>query len=278
MHPPPDDKHNVQELMTDNPKLQRQFGYRKIILVILIGLLLSGFLIVSSFDIEAFTHISWNSRSLLWIFFGYLMLITRHLAFMYRLRLITNNVVSFRSSFSVITLWLFASAVTPSTVGGAAAAVYFLKKEKLSIGKSATTSLLTVFLDQAVFAILAPIATLLIGSTAMFATDVVCRNSSELPLMHVFHSLQSIYWTAYIFYLLIVLLLAYGLFFNAQSISRFIQRIFAWRILRRWHNDAVQTGKDIVETSKELKGKDLQFWVKACASTVVAWFALFTIS
>lgn len=278
MHQPPDDKHHVQELMEDNPELQKQFSYRKIILVIFIGLLLSGFLIVSSFDIDAFKNITWDSRSLLWIFFGYVMLATRHLAFMYRLRLITNNVLSWHSSFSVITLWLFASAVTPSTVGGAAAAVYFLKKEKLSVGKSATTSLLTVFLDQAMFAVLAPLATLFIGKSSMFATEVDCRHNSDLPLMNIFHSLQSIYWSAYIFYLIIVLLLAYGLFFNARAISHFIQRIFSWRILRRWHDDAIQTGNDIVETSKELKGKDLRFWIKACASTAVAWLALFTIS
>lgn len=274
----PDDSNAQKEMIIDNPELKKQFSYRKIFIVIIIGLLLSGFLIISTFDIEAFREIVWNEKSLIWICMGYVMLITRHLAFMYRLRLITGNAISWGSSFSVISLWLFSSAITPSTVGGAAAAVYFLKKEKLSTGKSATTSLLTVFLDQAVFALLATAAVLLVGKTKMFGSEAGCIQVGELPLIHIFHSLKTIFWWTYFFYLFLVIFLGYGLFINAKAISNTLQFIFSWRLLRRWKEDAHNTGLDIIATSDELKSKDAVFWLKATGSTLVSWFALFSIS
>ncbi|MBK7108043.1 MAG: flippase-like domain-containing protein [Chitinophagales bacterium] len=280
MSQPPDDHSDLQEMISDNPELKKQFSYRKIIIVILIGLLLSGFLIVSTFDIEAFKKIEWNEKSLIWIFLGYIMLVTRHLAFMYRLRLITNNTLSWGSSFSVISLWLFSSAITPSTVGGAAAAVYFLKKEKLSTGKSATTSLLTVFLDQIVFAVFATLAVIIIGNAKMFGSETDCMQGGggELPLINVFHSVKTIFWWTYSFYLVMIIFLGYGLFINAKAISNSIHKIFSWRILRRWKEDAYNTGLDIIATSKVLKKKNTVFWLKATAATLVSWFALFSIS
>ena len=131
---------------------------------------------------------------------------------MYRIRHLTNKHLSWRQSFEVITLWLFSSAVTPSTVGGAAVAVYLLKKKKLSVGQSATTSMLTVFLDQAVFAVIAPLFTLLVGSEEMFAKDMGCRTQSELPMMRLFHKCRDpVLCGLGIFYLLVVIGLAWGL-------------------------------------------------------------------
>jgi len=259
-------------------KVNKQFSYRHVFLVVLFSLLLSGYLIYASFDIDSFRLINWTANSLLILFIGYILLGVRHLAYMYRIRHLTGQVLSWRQSFEVITLWLFSSAVTPSTVGGAAVAVYLLKKEKLSVGKSATTSMLTVFLDQALFAILAPLFTLLVGRTAMFAKDLGCRSQSDLPLIRIFHDVEIIYYFAYVFYLIIVLALAYGLFINAGAFKTFLSRIFRLKFLTRWKSDADQIGDDIITTSKELKGKDSRFWLKAFGSTFIAWIAMFLIS
>jgi uncharacterized membrane protein YbhN (UPF0104 family) len=259
-------------------KVNRQFSYRNILMVMLFSLLLSGYLIYVSFDFDSFRLIQWTANSLLILLLGYLLLGVRHLAYMYRIRHLTGKVLTWRQSFEVITLWLFSSAVTPSTVGGAAVAVYLLKKENLTMGKSVTTSMLTVFLDQAFFAFLAPVFTLMVGRHAMFAKDVGCRSQSDLPLMQVFHDVEVIYYFAYGFYMLIVLGLMYGLFINAGAFKTFLSRLFSLRFLRRWKEDAMLTGDDIIETSHELKGKGVRFWVKAVVSTSVAWFSMFLIS
>ena len=87
---------------------------------------------------------------------------------MYRLRLITDKKLSWRQSFNVISLWEFSSAVTPSTVGGAAVAIYFMKKEKLSLGKSAATSMLTIFLDQIFLAVFGILMWFVVGGNKMW--------------------------------------------------------------------------------------------------------------
>lgn len=110
-------------------QLNKQFSYRKVLWVIALSLVLSGYLIFVSFDVDAFRLISWTANSLLLLFLGYILLGIRHLAYMYRIRHLTNKHLSWRQSFEVITLWLFSSAVTPSTVGGAAVAVYLLKRK-----------------------------------------------------------------------------------------------------------------------------------------------------
>jgi len=257
--------------------IRRQFSYSRIILVVLLSLLLSGYLIYTSFDFDAFRQIGWAPKTLGWIAAGALLFCIRHLGYMYRLRLITGKALSWRQSFNVISLWEFSSAVTPSTVGGAAVAIWFLKKEKLSLGKSAATSMLTIFLDQLFLAIGAAIMFLVLGSESMFASDAQCRSQSDLPMMSAFHNMRSIFLAGYFFFLLVILLLAYGLFINAHAFKRVLSGIFSLPFLRRWKDDARQTGDDMILTSVELKAHGRSFWWKALMSTTVTWTAFFLI-
>jgi uncharacterized membrane protein YbhN (UPF0104 family) len=257
-------------------KLHRQFSYKRVWWIIFLSLLLSGYLIYVSFDINAFRLIEWTGGSLLFIFLGFVLMALRQLMYMYRLRLITGKQLSWRQSYEVITLWLFSSAVTPSAVGGAAVAVYLMKKEGLSVGKSATTSMMTVFLDQAFFAIMAPVMTLLVGRHLMFAQDAACRSESELPL-GLFHDIETIYYVSYFFYLLVVLGLAYGLLINAGSFKTFLKNLFSLPFLKRWKEAALKTGDDIMATSGEIKGHSPWFWIRVFSATFLSWIAFFSI-
>jgi len=258
-------------------EINQQFSYTRIIIIIILTLSLSGYLIYSSWDKEAFNKITWTSQSGFWIFCGFVLIVFRHIGYMFRLRLITDKKLSWWQSFHVITLWEFSSAVTPSTVGGAAIAIYFLKKEKLSLGKSAATSMLTIFLDQAFLAIAGILFFLLLGGTKMFAANAACRTQSDLPLMGMFHNMQTIYFVGYVFFLIIILLLAYGLFINAKALKNFITSFFSLPFLKKWKQDAVQTGNDIILTSDELKTKDRKFWRNAFLSTGFTWVSFFLI-
>lgn len=258
-------------------EIHQQFSYSRILIIIILTLALSGYLIYSSWNKEAFNKITWTSQSGFWIFCGFLLIVFRHLGYMYRLRLITDKKLSWGQSFHVITLWEFSSAITPSTVGGAAVAIYFMKKEKLSLGKSAATSMLTIFLDQVFLAVAGILFFVLVGGTKMFATDAACRSQSSLPLMGMFHNMQTVYFAGYFLFLLIILLLAYGLFINARSLKTFITRVFSLPVLKRWKHDAVQTGDDIILTSEELKTKDRKFWRNALLSTTLTWTSFFLI-
>ena len=91
------------------------------------------------------------------------MLLLKELAYIYRIRVLTNKDLNWTSSVYVILLWEFASAVTPSVVGGTAVAVFILLKEKINLGKSVAYVTLTAILDNLFFVITSPIVVLLIG-------------------------------------------------------------------------------------------------------------------
>lgn len=258
-------------------QINKQFSYTRIAAVIALSLGISAYLIYTSFDYKAISHIQWAQDAFGWLAFGALMMVARHIGYMYRLRLITDNKLSWYQSFNVISLWEFSSAITPSTVGGAAIAIYFMKKEKLSLGKSAATSMLTIFLDQVFLAAGGLILFVLLGGNAMFATDAQCRSQSELPMMSAFHNMQTIYFLGYGLFAIIISLLAYGLFINAHAFKSLLSSLFSLPMLKKWRSDALQTGDDMILTSHELKHKSKGFWWKLFISTAITWIAFFMI-
>ncbi|MGK0280413.1 MAG: hypothetical protein ACI9RU_003196, partial [Litorivivens sp.] len=59
----------------------------------------------------------WTMYSFLALLGALLTVVIRDLGYMYRIRALTDNAISWRKSFDVIMLWEFASALTPSVVG-----------------------------------------------------------------------------------------------------------------------------------------------------------------
>lgn len=70
------------------------------------------------------------------IVLAFLVLFIKEAAYVYRIRTLTDNELSLTSGIYIIILWEFASAVTPSVVGGTAVAVFILMKEGIALGKS----------------------------------------------------------------------------------------------------------------------------------------------
>ena len=278
MKKPPDKISEPHQLIGEEEQITKQFSYRRIIIIAIVAFVVSGYLIYNSLNYEALKGLQWTLQSFFWILLAFILLVIRHLGYMYRLRLITDNKFTWKKSFSLISLWEFSSAITPSTVGGAAVAIYFMRKEKLSLGKSAATSMLTIFLDQIFLAVVPLILLLIVGFKSMFAKDAMCRAEANLPGMGIFHNMQGIYFGGYFFFLLIILLLAYGLFINAKAFKTFLIKIFSLPGLRKWKNDAIHTGDDVMLASAELKNKDKYFWIKAFTATSVSWISFFMIS
>ena len=70
------------------------------------------------------------------------MAMLRDMAYVWRLRLLSDNSISWKKCLQIVLLWEFASALTPSAVGGSVAAVLMLEREKIPLGKS--TSIILV--------------------------------------------------------------------------------------------------------------------------------------
>lgn len=75
------------------------FRFRRIIVPVLLGLGVATYLLVRNFDREAFAQVSWSPDSYLYLFLSLLLMAVRDVAYMYRLRVLTDWQLSWRRSF-----------------------------------------------------------------------------------------------------------------------------------------------------------------------------------
>ena len=121
----------------NKPQTLRVFSLWRILVPVLIGLSFIGFLLYRSWGNTNIDDFSIGNHPFFYWGIGLtlFLVIIRMLAYMYRIIVLSKGVLSFKQSFQVISLWEFASAVTPSIIGGTAVAMFLLAKEKLSLGK-----------------------------------------------------------------------------------------------------------------------------------------------
>ena len=91
------------------------------------------------------------------IFLSIVVIFFRDFGYVYRIREITDRHLTWTRSFYVIMLWEFASAVTPSVVGGSAVAMFILNKEGIKMGKAIAFVMVTAIFDNLFLVIGAPI-------------------------------------------------------------------------------------------------------------------------
>jgi glycosyltransferase 2 family protein len=239
----------------------------KIVLPIILGLGVVGWLFVKELNTDIFSQINFTWKSMFWLSVALLLMILRTFGYMVRIRILTDNELSWLQTFRVIMLWEFTSAITPSTVGGTAFAVVFLHKEGISVGRSTSVVLATSFLDELYFVIMFPLLLLFVGGKTIFLTTLQGTGTVLLNNLVLFAII------GYIIILLWVILVGYGLFINPVGIKNLIINFFRLPFIRRWKDSAIKAGNDIVESSNELKMKSLSFWMKTVIATFLSWTA-----
>ena len=253
-------------MATDLRKALRFFQMKRIIIPIILGLSVAVFLIIKDFDREAFNKINWTYYTFLWLFLAIVLQAIRDVAYMYRLRLLTDKQISWRSSFDVIMLWEFASSITPSIVGGSAVALFIVHKEGLSVGRSTAVVMITALLDELFYIVMVPIVILIVGLNNLFV-------ESGSFMMNL--GSEGVFIAGYAFILLLTLIILTGVFISPKGLKTVLVKIFSLRFLKKWKEKASETGDDIIATSKEMKGKSFTFWAKAYGATIFSWTARF---
>jgi len=256
--------------MADNQKkILSIFQFKRIIIPIILGLGVATYLLFRNFDPEVFQNINWRWQSFFWLFFALALMATRDFAYMYRIRLLTDKKLSWRKSFDVIMLWEFGSSVTPSIVGGSALALFIVNREGINFGKTTAIVFTTSLLDELFYVIMVPIVVIIVGTNNLFLS-----NSSFGFLNSNFGSF-GIFIIGYIFILVLISIIIYGIFINPRGLKWLLIKIFKFRFLRRWLISAAKTGDDLIVTSREMRGKSIWFWLKAFGSTFISWTARF---
>lgn len=196
---------------------------------------------------------------------AFLVLLARDAGYAYRIRTLTGKQLNWSRSIVVIILWEFASAVTPSVVGGTAAAVFILMYEGIPGGKSLAFVMLTAILDNLFFVIAAPIV-MLLTQGAIFPSVITVNYEWT-------NSLQYIFFVSYGLIAVYTLIMSYGLFAQPRAFKWFLLKCTNIKFLRRWRTNADRYGNEIITASKEIKGKLAMYWVRISLSTVFIWCA-----
>ncbi|NME67464.1 flippase-like domain-containing protein [Flammeovirga aprica JL-4] len=253
---------------TQQQKMLKNLSPTRIILPVLVGLGVLFYMILTDDNINA--EVIKNSLSQMdfwWVIASFIVLFARDFGYMFRIRALTDNKLDWNSSFFVIMLWEFASAVTPSVVGGTTVAVFIMNKEKIPFGKALSFVMLTAILDNLFFVF----ASLLV--IALFPGSIFPENNYTTEILGFTLGLKQIFVVSVSLIAVYTLFMAWGLFIGPKSFKRFLWKLTSTKFTKRWRRDAVKSGNEMIVASRELRGHPLSYWVKVIASTIFIWSA-----
>jgi uncharacterized protein (TIRG00374 family) len=255
--------------MTDNSgKILKSISPARIVLPIIIGLAVTGWLLYREYVPGSFSLLSFTLQSLFWLFLAFGLMAVRDFGYMIRLRVLTNHKIDWLASFNIIMLWEFTSAITPSAIGGTSVAVFFINKEGVKLGRSTAVVMVTSFLDELYFILTFPLIIWWIGSANIFSLG-----AGEIDLPWYENQFLVFAMIGYVVKLAYTLVISYGLFFNPRGLKWVLLWIFRLPIIRKWRPQANESGTDLVYASQEFRHWPVKKWFQAFGATALSWTA-----
>ena len=83
--------------------------------------------------------------------------------------------------------------------------------------------------------------------------------------------MEAIFWISYALYATYSLIMAAALFYRPRVFKWVLIKIFSIKWLRKWKHDADEYGNQIIEASKELAGKKINYWLPIILATIFIW-------
>ena len=192
----------------------------------------------------------------------------RDLAYMARVKILSMGQFDWRCSLRVVLLWEFASAITPSVIGGSPIAIFIMQREGMTLGRSVATVLATSFMDELFYVFVVPIFVFAVG-TEVFIPEGLSETAQL--------SIQSIFWTGYSIHCVLTLLILFVLFLRPKRTREIFLMLFRMRWLRRWKLWAETLTNEWMRASESLKGATKMIWLKTLGVTFVSWTSRFLI-
>ena len=252
---------------TEEKEALQSIRTSRIFIPVLIGAGTVIYLLWSRFDREEFAKIDWTTHTFLWIGLAVVVLIIRHVAYAWRLRILSEGAFSWSKCIELIFIWEFSSAVSPTSVGGSAVAFFVLAQEKLSTAKTATIVLYTVVLDSFFFIFGLPFLYLLFGSTMIRPNAGSLAEIGGWGYYFLFaYTVMALYSSVFF----------YGLFINPNRIKQSLRAVSRIKFIRsRYEHRLMRLGDDMIVASNELKDHKFVFHTKAFLATATAWSCRF---
>ncbi|MDW7691927.1 lysylphosphatidylglycerol synthase transmembrane domain-containing protein [Flammeovirgaceae bacterium SG7u.111] len=248
-------------------KILKSISPNKIIIPVMIGVGAAIFMFMTSDELSIEEILQYfGNADLKWIVLAILVLLARDFGYIYRIRHLTDKQLNWWASAFVIVLWEFASAVTPSVVGGTAVVVFIINKEGIPFGKSLAYVMLTAVLDNMFFVISSVVVFMLLPNNIIFPQlgEMVDAGATSLVVVYLLSSGLIAFYT---------LVMSYGLFIKPRAFKWILIRITGLRWLKKWRKNAIQIGDDVITASEVLREKQWKYWSKAIVSTIFIWSA-----
>lgn len=214
----------------------------------------------------AFEQVEWDANSIIWLVLSVIFMFGRDLFYMLRIRILTDRVLNWKSSFYVIMIWEFASTLTPGVVGGAAVAMFILKKEGIKLGRSTAIVIITALMDNLFYILLIPFVLLTVGNHAMISVDG--QDSSFLEWW---------FWVGFVIISSVAFLLLLSIFWWPSLVKILLSNVTKLPFFKRWHEGAIKTGEDVKTASIEFRSRRFSFWFKVFAVTFGSWISRYMV-
>ena len=236
---------------------------------LLLPTLLSLFVIYYLFkdDFAAAKGFNWTTKATLAILVALLMVFIRDAAYVMRIKILSIGELSWRSSFNTVMLWEFASALTPTVIGGSAFAVLILKREGMNLGRSVATILITALMDELFYVLAVPTLLIFVSLDSFFPSD-----TSNLWFDT---GVQTLFYGGYILTCIVSAVIISALFISPKGTGKIIGLIFKIPGLSKWSYKIDDWMADWEIASQNLKGRSVWFWSGAMGATLISWTARF---
>ncbi len=195
------------------------------------------------------------------------MVFIRDAAYVVRLKILSLGKLSWKGSFNAVMLWEFASALTPTVIGGSAFAVLILKREGLSLGRSVATVLVTALMDELFYVIAVPTILLFVTLDSFFPLNI-----SNLWFES---GVKTLFFGGYLITCIVSLIIISALFISPRGTGKIIALLLKLPFLNNWSYKIEDWTEEWTLASDNLKGRSFKFWIGAFGSTLLSWTARF---
>lgn len=176
-----------------------------------------------------------------------------------RLRHVSHGTLSTSAGLRAQLTWDFMSAVTPSAMGGAPFAAFFIAREnRIAYGRVTAIMLFTMLLDQLWFAVLIVVLYLSAIWVPVFPTGLGAAGIGTIAT----------YLGGMLVY---IAFFAYATLFRPDLIERLANWIVRLKWLRRYEAAVQSETRKLRRQAKVLRGQPLAFYLKGAALTLLYW-------
>ena len=249
----------------NSKEIVKTLNPNKIWIPVLIGLAIVAYLFLSDPDVTADKLKLILDARWLPLVIALLVILARDSGYVYRIKVLTNHELDWKSSIYVIILWEFASAITPSVVGGTTIVVLVLMKEGIKFGKALAYVMLTSILDNLFFLLMSPVA-------LIYSKDELFPQTGDMQLP-MGDSLQVLFLISYALIASYTLVMIYALLIRPRGFKWFLVKLGSFRFLRRWRYTMSNHGDEVMLASRQLRGKGARYWITILSMTFFVWCA-----